>query len=117
MDQPGCIWSETVRIDGVRRCSTQGHSGTPLYPTCTLYYLDMSTQENAPLFRIPNDLLLTPYSSDLSDVLSESEIDSLGTGWTRLILVMMWEESKGQSSKWSSYLRATLIVHVLTGDD
>ena len=59
---------------------------------------------DTPLFHVPARLLVSPFSSDLREQLSAVEWDSLGTGWSQLILVMMWEASKGESSQWSYYL-------------
>ena len=57
------------------------------------------------LFTIPNRLILSGYATDLSEILSEEQAESLGHGWARLILVMMLEESRGESSRWAWYLR------------
>ena len=58
-----------------------------------------------PLFVIPDNLILSGYSGDLHQHLSDEELETLGHGWARLILVMMWEDAKGQSSRWDWYLR------------
>jgi hypothetical protein len=49
-------------------------------------------------------LILSTYTSDLRSQISETEWESLGGGWARLILVMMWETEKGEHSKWGTYL-------------
>ena len=61
-----------------------------------------------PLFVVPDRLILSGYSGDLHQLLSDEELEALGHGWARLILVMMWEEAKGQSSRWDWYLRELL---------
>ncbi|TXT05058.1 hypothetical protein VHUM_03878 [Vanrija humicola] len=58
---------------------------------------------HTPLFHIPLDYLLTPWTSSLKAHLSDAEWESLDGGWARLILCMMWEESR--ESKWGGYLR------------
>ncbi|RSH89484.1 hypothetical protein EHS25_002033 [Saitozyma podzolica] len=58
------------------------------------------------LFRIPLTHLLTPFTSHLRRHLSETEWESLGDGWARLILVMMWETERGSESQWYRYLAA-----------
>lgn len=64
----------------------------------------MSLQEGTPLFHIPDDLILSPYTSDLKDHLDASEWDQLNKGWVQLILVLMWETIKGSKSRWAGYL-------------
>ncbi|EIW73186.1 hypothetical protein M231_07434 [Tremella mesenterica] len=59
---------------------------------------------DTPLFHIPSNLLLTPYTSRLASLLADEEWDKLDIGWARLILVMMYETSLGQKSKWYQYL-------------
>ncbi|KAL1407166.1 Ribosomal lysine N-methyltransferase 4 [Vanrija albida] len=59
---------------------------------------------HTPLFHIPLDYLLTPWTSSLRTHLTEAEWESLDGGWARLILCMMWEESRADS-KWGGYLR------------
>ncbi|WOO84597.1 Ribosomal lysine N-methyltransferase 4 [Vanrija pseudolonga] len=59
---------------------------------------------HTPLFRIPLDYLLTPWTSSLKSHLTDAEWDALDGGWARLILCMMWEESRADS-KWGGYLR------------
>lgn len=56
------------------------------------------------MFHTPLSHLLTPYTSDLISKLSAEEWDSLGGGWSKLILVMMYETERGTESRWSSYL-------------
>ncbi|WVO13500.1 hypothetical protein L204_101121 [Cryptococcus depauperatus] len=60
--------------------------------------------EDEPLFHIPDDLILSPFSSDLKNRLSRMEWNHLAHGWAQLILVMMWETIKGPKSRWSAYL-------------
>ncbi|KAK4687811.1 N-lysine methyltransferase SETD6, partial [Tremellales sp. Uapishka_1] len=62
--------------------------------------------ENTHLFHIPLSLLLTPYTSELSSHLSAAEWEALEGGWTRLILVMMWETERGEASRWGGYLKS-----------
>ncbi|OWT40334.1 SET domain-containing protein 6 [Cryptococcus neoformans Bt1] len=61
-------------------------------------------EEGTPLFHIPDDLILSPYTSDLKDHLDASEWDQLNKGWAQLILVLMWETIKGSKSRWAGYL-------------
>ncbi|KAK6905051.1 hypothetical protein L486_02479 [Kwoniella mangroviensis CBS 10435] len=60
--------------------------------------------EDAPLFHIPDSLILSPFTSELSTKLSEEEWPRLDHGWCKLILVMMWESERGKESPWSGYL-------------
>ncbi|ODN80552.1 hypothetical protein, variant 1 [Cryptococcus amylolentus CBS 6039] len=61
-------------------------------------------KEDAPLFHIPDSLILSPYTSTLKEHLSSEEWEQLGHGWSQLILVMMWESIRGDESRWSGYL-------------
>ncbi|AAW46458.1 hypothetical protein CNBI2600 [Cryptococcus deneoformans B-3501A] len=61
-------------------------------------------EEGTPLFHVPDDLILSAYTSDLKDHLDASEWDQLNKGWAQLILVMMWETIKGSKSRWAGYL-------------
>ncbi|RSH80299.1 uncharacterized protein EHS24_008872 [Apiotrichum porosum] len=61
-------------------------------------------EPHTPLFHIPLNYLLSPWTSDLRNLLSPAEWESLEGGWARLILVMMWEESRPES-RWGGYLR------------
>jgi hypothetical protein len=65
-------------------------------------------QAQTSLFRIPLTHLLTPFTSHLRQHLSETEWESLGDGWARLILVMMWETERGPESQWYRYLGESL---------
>ncbi|WRT63504.1 uncharacterized protein IL334_000409 [Kwoniella shivajii] len=60
--------------------------------------------EDTTLFHIPDTLILSPYTSDLSKLLSEAEWETLSHGWCRLIMVMMYETERGDQSRWSGYL-------------
>ncbi|WWC66985.1 uncharacterized protein I206_100892 [Kwoniella pini CBS 10737] len=60
--------------------------------------------EDIPLFHVPDSLILSPYTSELSKHLSQEEWERIDRGWDRLILVMMWESGRGKDSPWSSYL-------------
>ncbi|XAO21820.1 hypothetical protein I312_100576 [Cryptococcus bacillisporus CA1280] len=61
-------------------------------------------EEGTPLFHVTDNLILSPYTSDLKDHLDASEWDQLNKGWAQLILVMMWETIKGSKSRWAEYL-------------
>ncbi|ORX40881.1 hypothetical protein BD324DRAFT_612434 [Kockovaella imperatae] len=61
--------------------------------------------EQTRLFSIPDKMILSGYAGGLEEVLTAEELESLGHGWARLILVMMREESKGESSSWAWYFR------------
>ncbi|WVQ73990.1 hypothetical protein IAR50_003571 [Cryptococcus sp. DSM 104548] len=61
-------------------------------------------KEDAPLFHVPDSLILSPYTSTLKEHLSAEEWEQLGHGWAQLILVMMWESIRGDESRWSGYL-------------
>ncbi|WVW81632.1 hypothetical protein I302_103627 [Kwoniella bestiolae CBS 10118] len=63
-----------------------------------------SIPEDTPLFHIPDSLILSPFTSDLSQKLTPEEWERLDHGWCKLILVMMWESERGPESKWSGYL-------------
>lgn len=56
------------------------------------------------MFHVTDNLILSPYTSDLKDHLDASEWDQLNKGWAQLILVMMWETIKGSKSRWAGYL-------------
>ncbi|OCF33139.1 hypothetical protein I316_05184 [Kwoniella heveanensis BCC8398] len=60
--------------------------------------------EDAPLFHIPDTLILSPFNSDLKTKLSGEEWGALDRGWCRLILTMMYETQLGEQSRWSGYL-------------
>jgi len=62
---------------------------------------------DTPLFHIPRSMILSHLSSELYRSLSEAERESLGTGWSPLILTMMWEISRGDQSPWHYYLGAS----------
>lgn len=59
-------------------------------------------QADTPLFRV--NKLLTDDSSTLREKLTDDEWESLAIGWARLILVMMWESSRGPDSPFHWYL-------------
>lgn len=63
------------------------------------------------MFHTPLKYLLTPYTSDLGTKLSAVQWDRLEGGWSRLILVMMYETEKGETSPWAKYLRESPVVH------
>ncbi|KZO95503.1 SET domain-containing protein [Calocera viscosa TUFC12733] len=63
-------------------------------------------EEGEKLFAIPRSLLLSIRTSELPSLLGEEEWKSLGDGWAGLILCMMWEEARGEESKWAGYLRS-----------
>ncbi|KZT71724.1 SET domain-containing protein [Daedalea quercina L-15889] len=58
------------------------------------------------LFEIPRDLTLSTRTSVLPSRLGMEtwKQSGLDKGWAGLILCMMWEESQGSASKWSTYL-------------
>ncbi|WWC85651.1 uncharacterized protein L201_000517 [Kwoniella dendrophila CBS 6074] len=63
-----------------------------------------SVPEDIPLFHIPDSLILSSHSSELSKHLTEEEWEKLNHGWCQLILCMMWESERGIDSPWSGYL-------------
>lgn len=78
----------------------------------------ISLQEGTPLFHVPDDLILSAYTSDLKDHLDASEWDQLNKGWAQLILVMMWETIKGSKSRWAGYLgKSVLVISCAVGSD
>lgn len=58
-----------------------------------------------PLFSIPSKYLLSEHTSTLSTHISKEDWASLEGGWTRLILSLMWEDSR-PDSPWRAYLDA-----------
>ncbi|KZT10912.1 SET domain-containing protein [Laetiporus sulphureus 93-53] len=62
--------------------------------------------EGHTLFTIPRELTLSVRTSSLPARLGMESWKQFGLhiGWTGLILCMMWEESLGPSSRWSTYL-------------
>ncbi|KZT58927.1 SET domain-containing protein [Calocera cornea HHB12733] len=63
-------------------------------------------EEGEKLFAIPRSLLLSTRTSTLPSLLGDEDWKSLGDGWAGLILCMMWEEARGDESKWAGYLRS-----------
>jgi SET domain-containing protein 6 len=59
---------------------------------------------DTPLFHVPRSMILSHLSSELRQLLTESEWQGLGSGWSPLILTMMWEISRGVQSPWHYYL-------------
>ncbi|EJT50619.1 nucleus protein [Trichosporon asahii var. asahii CBS 2479] len=57
------------------------------------------------LFSIPSSYLLSEHTSTLSTHLKPEDWASLEGGWTRLILALMWEDSRAESP-WRAYLDA-----------
>lgn len=79
----------------------------PPHPPCTTRprtLLKLTGQANTPLFHIPLSHLLTPWTSELRTHLKPEEWNAIQGGWAALILVMMWEESRGDASPWAGYL-------------
>lgn len=72
-----------------------------MYADKVLVALD-DIDESEELFSIPHDTVLNPYNSELRQHIPE-EFASLGP-WFSLVLVMMYEFSKGQASRWWPYL-------------
>ncbi|KIY70636.1 SET domain-containing protein [Cylindrobasidium torrendii FP15055 ss-10] len=62
--------------------------------------------EGHTLFTIPRTLTLSTRTSELPHAfgLEAWKSANLHQGWAGLILCMMWEEAKGQASKWGPYL-------------
>ncbi|WVQ93945.1 hypothetical protein IAU59_001023 [Kwoniella sp. CBS 9459] len=60
--------------------------------------------EDAPLFHIPDTLILSSFNSELKSKLSTEEWEAIDRGWCRLILTMMYETQLGDQSRWSGYL-------------
>ncbi|KAL4245586.1 Ribosomal lysine N-methyltransferase 4 [Abortiporus biennis] len=62
--------------------------------------------EGYPLFSLPRNLTLSMRTSSLPEKFGREvwTEKGLNTGWVGLILCMMYEESLGESSKWSGYL-------------
>ncbi|KII92655.1 hypothetical protein PLICRDRAFT_103395 [Plicaturopsis crispa FD-325 SS-3] len=61
--------------------------------------------EGHTIFTIPRALTLSTRTSELPRLLGPEVWKSgLDKGWSGLILCMMWEESRGPSSKWFEYL-------------
>jgi hypothetical protein len=54
--------------------------------------------------------LLTPYTSDLRSKISAEQWEGLEGGWSRLILVMMYETEQGEKSPWAKYLRMSFLL-------
>jgi hypothetical protein len=67
-------------------------------------------QVDTPVFHTPLKYLLTPYTSDLRTKISSEHWDELEGGWSRLILVMMYETEQGDKSPWCKYLRTFFIL-------
>ncbi|KLO09098.1 SET domain-containing protein [Schizopora paradoxa] len=63
--------------------------------------------EDHTLFSIPRILTLSTRTCDLPRLIGEEtwKRSQLNKGWSGVILCMMWEESRGDNSKWSAYLR------------
>lgn len=59
------------------------------------------------LFSVPRELTLSIRTSSLPNQLGEGAWKQFGldSGWSGLILCLMWEEAQGDASKWSPYLR------------
>lgn len=57
------------------------------------------------LFSIPSSYLLSEHTSTLSQHIQKEDWASLEGGWTRLILALMWEDSR-PDSPWRAYLDA-----------
>jgi hypothetical protein len=62
-------------------------------------------QADTPVFHTPLKYMLTPYTSDLRSKISAEQWEGLEGGWSRLILVMMYETEQGEKSPWAKYLR------------
>ncbi|WWC58001.1 uncharacterized protein I303_100536 [Kwoniella dejecticola CBS 10117] len=60
--------------------------------------------EDVPLFHIPDSLILSPYTSELSKYLTAEEWERVDRGWNKIILVMIRESGRGDESPWSGYL-------------
>lgn len=78
----------------------------------------MGPQEGHTLFSIPRELTLSARTSSLPELLGKSlwKQSQLGKGWVGLILCMMWEESRGQASPWSTYLSTRRVSFLLRDD-
>lgn len=63
-------------------------------------------QKDSTLFTIPRSLTLSTRTSPLPWILGEAKWRNyeLDKGWVGLILCMMWEEAKGEESKWNGYM-------------
>jgi len=92
--------SEESKCDRLRLPSVEATHEVPPY---LFLVLIANTQAHTPLFHIPPAYLLTPWTSSLRTHLSDAEWASLEGGWARLILCMMWEESR-PDSLWGGYL-------------
>ncbi|EPS26225.1 hypothetical protein PDE_01161 [Penicillium oxalicum 114-2] len=62
-----------------------------------------SILEGEELFSIPRNLILAVQNSELRNLL-EPDLEALGP-WLSLMLVMLFEYSKGTNSKWAAYFR------------
>ena len=62
------------------------------------------------LFTIPRNLVLSMRTSSLPEKFGQAEWKKFGlhTGWTGLILCMLWEEVQGASSKWHGFFRTSI---------
>lgn len=71
-------------------------------------------QEGHTLFTIPRDLVLSMRTSSLPQKFGQAEWKKFGlhTGWTGLMLCMLWEEAQGAASKWHGFFR--VLRHFLT---
>ncbi|WVQ82630.1 hypothetical protein IAT38_004762 [Cryptococcus sp. DSM 104549] len=59
---------------------------------------------DAPVFTIPDTMIMSPLNSDIKKHLAEEEWDKLAGGWSQLIITMMWETARGIESPWHTYL-------------
>lgn len=73
-------------------------------------------QEGSTLFTIPRSLTLSTRTSPLPKLLGEEVWRNyeLHKGWVGLILCMMWEEARGEESKWYEYMGMAPSVPFLT---
>lgn len=67
----------------------------------------MDIQAEHTLFTIPRNLVLSMRTSSLPEKFGQAEWKKFGlhTGWTGIMLCMLWEEAQGAASKWHGFFR------------
>lgn len=87
------VWATVLEPSAQSRYACRSKSRPPL----------KMTQAHTPLFHIPIAHVLSAETSRLRSLLSEAEWASL-SGWLPLMLVMMYEQARGEDSPWHAYL-------------
>jgi hypothetical protein len=90
-----------VRVSASRPSAFQP-TPPPLIRSLAPFFFE---QDETTLFSIPNSLLLSSSNSSLRPLIRQEDWDTLEEtgGWASLMLCMMWEEFRGEESRWNGY--------------